>query len=1351
MLRRTLSGFALALAAALALLAGALAWLAGTDAGSAWLLARVPGLAVEAPQGRLLGGPWSAARLEWTGSRRVVVERPAWRDLRWRLAPHAGAWLALEIEQPTAGRIEVGASHDPAPLQAPSSLRSPIALTLTALHVDRLDVEGVGALQAVRVERLDLGADGGRAHRVQGASARSARASLRGDAMLAADAPFELALRAQAASHEDAATPWQAGLRVEGPLAGPQLHAQLRSTRAAGAALDAQARLAPFAAWPLGTLTLEARDLDLAAFVEGAPSTRLSGRADISSSAADAPLQARASLRNAAPGRWDERRLPLATLEAEVSGSVRTPQRLSVRRLEARLAGDGGTLRGDGAWDGARAHLTLALNALRPASLDRRAAAMTLGGRLDVEADGLPAPDASQPAAARQRLTLRAALDGRLDARRDEAARVGLQATLQREGMAWRVEVAELDLRAGQARSTAQLQAQGTRGGAWRLASQGTLDRFDPTAWWSSLRGEGATQLEGRWRFDLQGPGALAPDLKGALALRGEALLELAPSRWSGVPLQGRLALDGRREGWGMQAELRAAANRLGLQGRLMPRPADDRWQLEIDAPEPAALTPLRHALGDPEAVAAWWPRAGRASARLQASGRWPELRLQGEINASAWQSPRLQAARLTLQGAAGPDREAPLALDIDGEALLLAGRLRLDRVTARLDGSLAAHRLRLDADSALRPPGWVDTLSGAAAGDGSRLTLAADGRWSAEAWRATLQSLQWGARGATGAAPWLAVQDVRAEVQLDAQGIPVAGQADAGRALLLGTPVQWRQARWQAAGAAQADSRFELDLELEALALAPWLQRAWPQAGLGGDLAVRGHARVSAGERFAADLVLERARGDLSYRDEDGTLQPFGLTDLRLALAAEDGTWHFTQALAGTQVGVLAGAQTLRVDARQRWPAADTPMQGVLEWRVADLGAWARFMPPGWHVAGTLHTSAALGGRFGAPEVEGEMVGSALAVRNLLQGVDVRDGELALSLRGAQARVERFSFKGGDGTLRVTGGATLGDAPSARLTLEAERFRLIGRVDRRLVASGRATLQLAPHALALDGRLVVDEGLVDVSRGDAPSLDEDVHVRGGRWSATADESARRPALAPRDLRVAVQVDLGRELKLRGRGLDTRLAGQLAVSAPGGRLALNGSVRAVDGQYAAYGQKLDIERGMLEFRGAVDSPRLDILAVRPHLDVQVGVQISGTALAPRVRLVSEPEMSEYDKLSWLVLGRASDGLARADTALLQRAALAILAGEERANDLASLGPLGLDDFSVRQRESGDVRETVVSLGKQLSRRWYVGYERSVNATAGNWQLIYRVAQRFTLRARAGEDSALDAIWTWRWN
>ena len=162
----------------------------------------------------------------------------------------------------------------------------------------------------------------------------------------------------------------------------------------------------------------------------------------------------------------------------------------------------------------------------------------------------------------------------------------------------------------------------------------------------------------------------------------------------------------------------------------------------------------------------------------------------------------------------------------------------------------------------------------------------------------------------------------------------------------------------------------------------------------------------------------------------------------------------------------------------------------------------------------------------------------------------------------------------------------------------------------------------------------------------------------------------------------------------------------------------------------------------------------------------MGVAITGTALAPHVRLMSDPEMSDSDKLSWLMLGRAPETVGGADTALLQQAAMALLAGEGEAPSDQVLKRLGLTDFSVGQKTDADnTKQTVVSLGRQISKRVYVGYERSVTATTGNWQLIYRIAQRLTLRAQAGVDTAtstttttntnqswsLDAIYTWKWN
>ena len=1355
------------------------AWLVGSQGGNAWLLGHVPGVKVSGFAGRLLGGPLSASRIDAAlGDRKLRITGLSWQDARWQWRPFEGAWVGLTLVAPRIERIDVGAAANPAakapPLELPTSLRLPIALSLQDLHIGTLHIDGQAPMTGVAAS-VELGAHNGGEHRISKLVVTRDRIELQGQATVAADAPFKLEALTELRSQEGATPPWRAQLDLRGTLDKLAMKAELTSAQARGAELRADASLQPFAAWPVAALAASTQNLDLASLGSGLPTTKLSGRADIDTAGLDAPVTVRLALANALPGRWDQQRLPVATLDIVLGGHASDRSRLSVKRLALELAEKAGRVDGSGEWHQDAANLALRLQALRPASIDPRLAPMTVGGNLKVQVTGLPSPDGAKPAAARQQAQAQIELEGRLDERAQLPLQIKAKAAGERQGAAWRIDVSELDARSGGATAQAALQAERKSDGSWQLRSRGDLAGIDPAPWVPSASAwrKGPHRLAGRWSADLQaGAGIVSasPDIASLLAVRGQAEVELRDSQLAGSPVQGRVVLDGRTPGWNVEADLRAAGNHVSLRGRLAPNGADDRWRADVDAPALAVLPPLLRLhptiaamLGTPTDSAAL---AGKVAGHWQAQGRWPAVSSSGTLQADALRAGRLRATRLQSKWQVGPDAGAVLALQLDGEQVTFDAA-RADTLQVRVDGSLTSHRVTLDVTSPLRPPAWTDTLLGAAP-TGSRLQLRLAGQWFpagpaplAGRWRG--QSIELDARGEGGRAsansPWLQARELRAQVQVDAGGRVQDASLEPGRIEMLGAALRWTQASWRAATPA-APAQAVLEAALDPMPMAPWLKRLQPDGGWGGELTLAARASVRLGDRVSADIVLERHGGDLTLTDVTGT-QSLGLTDLRLGINAEDGTWYFTQAVAGSNLGVLAGAQTLRVTPQTTWPGPDTPLQGVLEWRVADLGAWTPFTPPGWRLAGALHTSAALGGRFAAPEIEGQMQGSGLGVRNILEGVDVRNGELTLSLRGSEAKVERFVFKGGDGELRLTGGATLGTDPTAKLKLVAEKFQLLGRFDRRLITSGSAELALAPKSLQLDGSFGVDEGLIDFTRGDAPGLDADVIVRGGRH-AKADVDAKERADAaksraatragtPRDVKVALKIDLGEKFKVRGHGLDTQLRGNLAVTAPAGRVAVNGSVRTEAGTYAAYGQNLNIERGVLVFIGAAENPRLDVLAVRPGLDVRVGVQVSGTAQNPRVRLFSEPEMSDTDKLSWLVLGRAPDGLARNDTALLQRAALALLAGESGGTSNPLTANLGLDEFSVRQTENGEVRDTVITLGKQISQRWYVGYERGVNSTAGTWQLIYRVAQRFTLRAQAGDDNALDAIWSWRWN
>ncbi len=1390
--RRRAARAALAVFAAVLVLVVATAtfglWAVTSERGSAWLLARLPGVQVTGPRGALLGD-FSAQKLtlQLPGSADSVrLADLAWRGLQIERATD-GRWLRVTLASLSAARVElaIATKANAAPTAPPTDLHLPIELDVRELRVGELHAGALGT-EPIRglTARLHLGAAGGAEHRVERLALRWQQLQASGDARIATQAPLALAASlalvqqtaavtpstsasaaAPAESRASTLPPWRASATLAGPLAAPVFNATLRAEPSGARpaqTLDARATLRPFAAWPLGEMQASSRALDLSAFAATAPSTALDLEAVASSTAADQPASVTVELSNALAGRWNEGRLPLRTLTLAISARPDRASTLTVRRFNAELGtaqAAAGRVEGDGNWSPERWSLALTLADLQPAQLDGRAPSMRLSG---------PVTLAGSPVAIETRATLAGNVTGRGAA---PPVQLQLDAALGPQ----RIEIRTLQASAGGARATVKgVATQPATNEPWAVKAQAALVEFDPAVWWPGAADSpwrrADHRLNAQAAVDLVvAAQAVSQPLPAALAaLRGTATLTLGDSRLAGVPLRGQASFRSEANAQTLaRLRLDADGNSVIAEGRFAASGSGstDAWDLTADAPTLAKLAPLFKLLQAPGTDNTL---AGSLTAKAHVAGRWPALTTQGRLAANALRAGPLAVQHADAQWHLGSAPDA--AVDASAtftQASLAQGAATgpsIDTLQLQLKGTGRAHSLEARAEAKARPPAWAEALqAGAAANAASRTVamlqaqggLVATEASTAAGWRGTLQQLDLRSNAA-GSAPLLHAQNL----VLDAvwAGTTPRASVQPGRVELLGGALRWSRLAWQAAGSASGDAQIETDAEIEPLRIAPLLARAQPDFGWGGDLTVAGRITLRSAPTFSADVVIERRSGDLTVTDELGT-RTLGLTDLRLGLIAADGTWSFSQGLAGTNLGVLAGAEVVRTSPQATWPPADAPLQGVLELRVDDLGSWGHWVPPGWRVGGAMHTNASFGGRFGAPEYTGEVEGRKLSVRNFLQGVNVSEGDVAIHLQGTRARIERFTAKAGSGSLKLEGEASLGEAPRAVLKVTAEQFQLLGRVDRRIVTSGVGTLQLDAKTLAFDGQFGVDEGLIDFTRSDAPRLADDVTVvraKDAPSPAAAASAAASPTAAPdlagappREVALDLRVKLGEKLRVRGRGLDAGLRGDLRITSPGGRLAVNGTVQAVDGTYAAYGQKLVIDRGLIAFSGSVDTPRLDIEATRPNIDQRVGVIISGTPANPRVRLFSEPELSEIDKLSWLVMGRASDGLGRTDTALLQRAALALLAGEGGSPTDQITKALGLDDLSLRQTD-GAVRETVIALGKQLSKRWYVGYERGLNATTGSFQLVYRLAQRFTLRAQSGDDNSLDLIWVWRW-
>ena len=527
-------------------------------------------------------------------------------------------------------------------------------------------------------------------------------------------------------------------------------------------------------------------------------------------------------------------------------------------------------------------------------------------------------------------------------------------------------------------------------------------------------------------------------------------------------------------------------------------------------------------------------------------------------------------------------------------------------------------------------------------------------------------------------------------------------------------------------------------------------------------------------GEALSMTLVAESLRaGVLLPRLElaiDGTRAAHRVS----ATAGLPGERRLSLAAAGTLVGAqdwrdtgwrgrieelqLDGALPAVLTATGDLAASRTALAGRLTGRIADLAGLGPALDGNLVSAGALDIDATLAGSFTAPRLAGQVHGSGLAIGLLDHNIHLRDGVLALRFADERAVLERLDFvaphdppqratriagvtKLEPGRVSVSGEFDL-ERRRARFAATLTRLPLSQRPERWLVASGTARLEHADARLQLGAQLTADAGFIAETATGRPQLAEDIVVRG---------RAPKPA---RVLRVETDIalDLGPRFHLRAAGLAARLAGSVRVRGDGASpLVASGSIATREASYEAYGQRLAVERGIVNFQGPLDDPGLNVLAVRKDTLVEAGVAVTGTAKRPAVRLVSTPPVPDAEKLSWIVLGRAPDA-SGTDTSLLIAAAGTILGrpGESLTGQIAQA--LGVDELSLRQAtESDTLSSQILTVGKRFSDRAWIGYEQGLTAATGALKFTYALTPRISLVTRAGGDNAADVFYNFRFD
>ncbi len=1248
--------------------------------------------------------------LRWRGPTLTVeVEKTA---IAWQLQPLLRR--EVHIGQLHAQRLEITSTPDPdaSPTEPLQHLRLPLRIQLP-FQIDQLVWNGTPRAEVQQLQgsyQYD-----GRNHRLELARLDWADGSYRAELQLQGAAPMEL--QAQLSGRIQAPVPGQeqrqtiaAEVEIKGQLATEAARLQITADAQAPSdasptspSLHATAVVRPWRAQPLEQIQARLAQFDLASFWPQGPRTLLAGNLQAGPEA-DGSWALQTQLHNTEPGPWDKQLLPLEHLQAQL-----------------RYA--------EGIWQVKKARADLGKGQL---SLQGRftPATQLMEGRADLvqlsPADLLSTLDA-------------APIQGYLQATAHEDLSVRFSAALQADKPRRNTDKNALTLE--------KLTAQGEWQAPWLRLSELNIDALQASLRSKQLEIEIPT-LQVKARAQAQVPG-------------------------------GKLNIDGRlgREDGAGRADL-----------SLVSAPALLQWLRRL----PAIVDPLPGAAVE-----------GQGELTLQWQGGWG--RLQGRWQAPAGQLPAA-ASGLQLQAKLEVPslRYQPMdsdALSLQGLKFALKGRPEQAHIELQAKGQLGDRSLQLS--TAL--DAGLSSLRGAAASDWqARITrlqaqLALDPQFPGP-WTLQLQeplSLRQSSPG----------QTVRnRQIQASANALTISPPAPhQGQAR-----IEWQNltARSQARGgwAVQTQGRI-LSVPLawaDAFAVKD-LDGPLSKAGISGNLRLNGDWNIdTTGPKLQASATLARADGDIRIAVDDGntasivrssgpsaseprprsrSLRNAGvrarIQQAQLQLKAQGDEVNAQLIWDSERAGSIQAqlkSRLARSDGGWIWPE-DAPLAGQVAAQMPDIGIWSLFAPPGWRASGTFSADASLSGSRLAPRWQGTLEASHLAITSLIDGVDLKNGHLNGSFAGNQLNITELRFEGGQGssarilgysgnltTAPTDGGELLGqgsirwdraaEGSGLRMQFDAEarKLQVLVRADRQLSVSGRLQALLDQGLWTLRGKLTADRAAIILPEDSAPSLDSDVVVRSAAARKAQQQaqqsSAKAETAKPPD--IAVTLDLGNDFALQGLGLTTRLSGELNLLGPlqpGGPPRITGEVRTEQGRYRAWGQSLDIESGIVRFNGGYDNPSLSILAIRPNISARAGVQVTGSASDPRVRLYSDPEMPDAEKLSWVVMGRdPTEG--GAEGAILQQAALALLSGGGSGKSFA--GHIGLDEIGFKGPKNNNAEEgSALTLGKRLSKDLYLSYEQSLSGAMGTLYIFYDLSRRLTLRGQTGEKSAVDLIYTVR--
>ncbi len=336
-----------------------------------------------------------------------------------------------------------------------------------------------------------------------------------------------------------------------------------------------------------------------------------------------------------------------------------------------------------------------------------------------------------------------------------------------------------------------------------------------------------------------------------------------------------------------------------------------------------------------------------------------------------------------------------------------------------------------------------------------------------------------------------------------------------------------------------------------------------------------------------------------------------------------------------------------------------------------------------GRRARGRVALDATVAGTAAAPRIGGTAQLSKGEVQDFAQGVRITDIAASLRADGDTVRIASFTGRAGPGTVAASGSVgVLAPGLPVDLTLTMRNARplasdqLSADLDADLTVRGQAA-----GALQAAGRIGIKRAEISIpERLPASVAVLDVRRPGDKPPA--------PPAASSAIGLDLTVNAPRAIFVRGRGLDSELAGDLRVKGTSTAPQVSGGFDMRRGTISVAGTTLTFTRGKVGFDGTgvtgkID-PTLDFAADSTTGSVTATLGITGYASAPKISLTSVPELPQDEVLAYLLFKRSAKDLGPFQLAEIAAGVASLTGvGGGAGNPLEKIRKgLGLDRLSV---------------------------------------------------------------------